>query len=105
MFFVKADVQLTQYAVKDDYSAHDCTQLLPCGSMETLGVQGKSECALQALHKGTDMFSYEEEDKSCHLGLQDFAGGGVTEVPSCQLVFVKGLKICIIQSQILLRQK
>ena len=92
MVFVEADVQFTQYTVGGEYSAYDCTQLLPCGPMETLEVQGKSECVLQALMNGTDIFVYREDDKSCLLCLQAYGGGGITEVHSSHLVYVEGLQ-------------
>ena len=96
VLFVEADVQLTQYGVRYDYSAKDCTQLLPCGSVETLEVQRKSECVLQALQNETDRFFYGEEDNSCLLCLQADMSDGIAEAHSSQLVYVKGLEIYVI---------
>ena len=91
VIFVKADVQLTPFIVVDDYRAHDCTQLLSCDRMETVGVvQGTPECVLKALQNGTDMFIYGEGDKSCHLCFRDFVGSGIAEVHSSQLVYTEG---------------
>ena len=72
-----------------NYSANDCTQLLPYGSMETLEVQGKSECVLQAQQNGMNMFIYGEND-SCRLCLQADMSGAIAEAHSSQLVYVKG---------------
>ena len=93
--FVKADLQLTHYTIKDDYSAHNCTQLLPCGSMKTLKVHRKSECVLHTLQEEADMSIYEDSDESCLLCLQVFMAGGVEGVSSSRLVFVNGLESCI----------
>ena len=92
VFLVEADIQLTQYAARD-FSAHDCTQLLSCGPMQTLVVRRKSECVLQALQKGTDIFIYEEEDNSCLLCLQADMEGGIAEFNTSRLFYVKGLEI------------
>ena len=94
--FVKADVQLTQYAIRDHYNDHDCMQLLPCDHLETLGVQKISECVLQAMHAGTDMFIYEKKNDSCQLCLQTNMNSGIAEVHSSQFVYVKGMKIYVI---------
>ena len=89
--FVNADVQLTLYAVINDYSIHNCMQLLPCGQLKRLEVRIKSECAHQALMIGANMFIYEEGDKICLLCLQTYPGDDFTEVPSSVGVYVKGL--------------
>ena len=59
-------------------------------------VQGRTECVLQALLVGVDMFIHEEENNSCHLCLSAYMGGGISEVHSSQFVHVKGLEIYII---------
>ena len=93
--FVNADVQLTLYAVNDDYSLHECTQLLPCGHLKRSEVRTKLECAHQALVIGADMFMYEEGDKTCLLCLPPYPGDGddFTAVRSSLRVYVKGLEM------------
>ena len=94
--FVKAYVPLTHYTIRDDYSDHDCTQLPPCGPMVTLDVQGRTECVLQALLVGADIFIHREDDDSCLLCRQAYMGDGIAEVHSSKLVCVKGVEIFII---------
>ena len=95
VIFVNADVQLKQYAVNDDYSLHECTQLLPCGHLKRSEVRIKLECAQQALVIGADMFMYEEGDTTCLLCLSPNPGDGddFTAVPSSLRVYVKGLEM------------
>ena len=91
VLFVTADIQLTQYVVRHDYSIHNCSQLLRCGTWNILGLGRKSECAQQALQTGVDLFMYEIGNKSCHLCLQRSPSDGITEVPASQPVYVKGM--------------
>ena len=71
-------------------------QLLPCGHLETLGVQRKSECVLQAMHAGTDRFIYEKKNDSCQLCQLTNMNSGIAEVHSPQFVYVKGMQIYVI---------
>ena len=94
--FVNADVQLTLYAVINDYSVHSCMQLLPCGQLKSLEVRIKSECAHQALIMGANMFIYEEGHENCLLCLQTSPDDGdnyFTAVTSSHCVYVKGLEM------------
>ena len=94
---VGAEVQLTQFHVRDDYSIHNCTQLLPCGHRKIMRSQRKSECVQQALQIGADIIIYDGGNMSCILCQQTFSGGNFTAVDASLLVFVKGLK-CTTQS-------
>ena len=91
ILFVNADGQHTNFTARHDYSIHDCSQLLPCGPLQMLKMQGKVECAMQALRIGVDMFMYETGNKSCLLCLQRSPSDGITVVPGSQLVYVKGM--------------
>ena len=95
---VNGDVQLTQFTIKDDYSAHTCTQLLSCGPLIVLEGHTKSECACRALHYQVDMFMYQESNRSCLLCQQTLAGDNIiTGVHASLFVYVtsKTLFICI----------
>ena len=88
-----ADIQLTQYAVMEDYRTHDCWQLLPCGPLQRLEVRGRIECAKLAVKIEADMFMYEERNKSCLLCLDRTLLDGFIEVHASLLVYVKGQEI------------
>ena len=83
------DIQLTHYAVMEDYRTHDCWQLLPCGPLQRLEVRGRIECAKLAVKIEADMFMYEERNKSCLLCLDRTLFDGFIEVHASLLVFVK----------------
>ena len=87
---VNADVQLTQFHIRDDYSVHDCTQLLSCGNRKILENQRKSDCALQALQTGADIIMYDGSNKSCLLC--QHTGDNFTAVDASLLIYVKGLE-------------
>ena len=78
--FVDGDVQLTQYAIEDDYGAHTCTQLLSCGPLTVLTSQKKSECVFRALQIGAGAFVYQESNGSCLLCPQASVGDAPIEV-------------------------
>ena len=91
--FGNAEIQLTEFVVKDKYSMHDCMQLLPCDHLQVLEAERKSECAHQALETGADIFIYEEGTKDCLLCQQTFPPDGFTAVHASLHVFVNGPEI------------
>ena len=91
VLFANGDVEHTYFTVRHDYSIHTCSQLLPCGPLKILEMRSTVECTMQALKTGVDMFMYDTGNKSCLLCQQKFASGVITEVPSSQFVYVKGM--------------